>query len=200
MEVRELAVPDAYVFTPQAHDDDRGTFLEWYKADAVARAVGRPLEVVQANHSVSRRGVIRGVHFADIPPSQAKYVYCARGAVLDAVVDIRVGSPTYGKVDTVRLDDENRRGVYISEGLGHAFMALTDDTVVVYLCSAPYAPEREHGVNPLDPAMGIPWPSDVEPVLSAKDAEAPTLASAAGEGLLPTHAECLAFYASARGR
>lgn len=200
MEVRELAVPGAWEFTPRQFADARGVFLEWYRADVVSAAIGHPLTIAQSNQSVSRRGTLRGIHFADVPPSQAKYVYCPSGAVLDVVIDIRAGSPTFGAVDKVRLDDVDRRAVYLSEGLGHAFMALTDDAVVTYLCSTGYAPEREHGVYPLDPELAIGWPSDLEPVLSDKDAAAPTLKQAAADGILPTYAECLAFRASLRSR
>ncbi|HEU4674409.1 MAG TPA: dTDP-4-dehydrorhamnose 3,5-epimerase, partial [Motilibacteraceae bacterium] len=140
-------------------------------------------------------GVVRGVHFADVPPSQAKYVSCLSGAVLDVVVDIRVGSPTFGRWDAVRLDDVDHRALYLAEGLGHAFMALTDGAVVSYLCSAPYAPQREHGLHPLDPGLALPWPADVEPLLSPKDAAAPTLAEALAAGLLPTYEDCVALYA-----
>jgi len=198
MEVRELAVPGAWVFTPRQFPDDRGLFLEWYRADVVGRTIGHSFEIAQSNQSVSRQGTVRGVHYADVPPSQAKYVYCVAGAVLDVVVDIRAGSPTFGKVDSVRLDDTDRRAVYISEGLGHAFMALTDSATVTYLCSTGYAPDREHGINPLDSSLNISWPADVEPVLSPKDREAPSLAEAAERSLLPTYAECLAYYASLR--
>lgn len=200
MEVRELAVSGAWEFTPRQFPDERGVFLEWFRADVVSRTIGHALQIAQSNQSVSRRGTIRGIHFADLPPSQAKYVYCPNGAVLDVVVDIRVGSPSYGSIDTVRLDAVDRRAVYLSEGLGHAFMALTDDAVVTYLCSTGYAPDREHGVNPLDKEIGIPWPDDIEPLLSDKDLAAPTLAEAERAGLLPTYAECLAFQASLRSR
>src|SRR5690606_18710753 len=98
----------------------------------------------QANCSVSSARVLRGLHFARVPPSQAKYVTCVRGSVFDVVVDIRVGSPTFGRWDAVRLDDRDRRTIYISEGLGHAFLALEDDSTVMYLCSAQYDPQREH--------------------------------------------------------
>jgi dTDP-4-dehydrorhamnose 3,5-epimerase len=196
MEVRQLAVPGAWEFTPRQYPDDRGIFLEWFRADIVSRTIGHSFEIAQSNQSVSRRGTVRGIHYAEVPPSQAKYVYCATGAVLDVIVDIRAGSPTFSVVDTVRLDDVDRRAVYVSEGLGHAFMALTDDATVTYLCSTSYAPNREHGVNPLDPALNIPWPKDVKPLLSEKDLEAPFLAEAAEEGLLPTYAECLAYYSS----
>jgi dTDP-4-dehydrorhamnose 3,5-epimerase len=196
VKVRELLVPGAWEFTPVQHRDDRGAFLEWYRADVFADAVGHPLTLAQTNTSVSRRGTLRGVHFADLPPSQAKYVFCPRGAALDVVVEIRVGSPTFGSWDAVRLDDADRRAVYVAEGLGHAFLALTDDTVVTYLCSAGYAPGREHGVHPLDPDLGLPWPADVPPLLSPKDAAAPTLAEARERSLLPAYDDCLAYYAA----
>ena len=104
---------------------------------------------------MSRAGTLRGVHFADVPPGQAKYVTCPRGAVLDFMVDVRVGSPTFGVVDVVRLDSEHRRAVYLPEGVGHAFLALEDDSTLTYLCSTGYAPGREHGINPLDPDLGL---------------------------------------------
>ena len=198
MDVEPLKVSGAWSFTPKQWPDPRGVFLEWYKAGPVEQAVGHPLDVQQANHSVSSRGTLRGVHFADVPPSQAKYVYCTRGAVLDVVVDIRVGSPTFGASDSVLLDADDRRAVYLSEGLGHAFLALSDDTNITYLVSAPYAPAREHGISPLDPALGLPWPDDVELLLSDKDAAAPTLAQAREQGLLPGYADCQAFYEGLR--
>ncbi len=198
MQVDELKVPGAWSFTPRQFPDPRGVFLEWFKADALEQVLGHRLQVAQANHSVSARGTLRGVHFADVPPSQAKFVYCTRGAVLDVVVDLRDGSPTFGVSDAVRLDDADRRGVYLSEGLGHAFLALTDDANVTYLCSEPYAPGREHGISPLDPELDLPWPDDVEPLLSDKDAAAPTLDQARESGLLPDFAQCQAFYASLR--
>ena len=116
------------------------------------------------------------------------------GAVLDVVVDIRVGSPTYGRWDGVELDDVDRRAVYLAEGLGHVFVALTDDATVTYLCSTPYAPGREHGVHPLDPAIGLELPPGVEPLISPKDADAPTLELARTQGLLPSWAECQRWY------
>jgi dTDP-4-dehydrorhamnose 3,5-epimerase len=199
VQVAELQVPGAWSFTPRQLSDPRGVFLEWFKAAVLEEAVGHALTVEQANHSVSSRGTLRGVHFADVPPGQAKYVYCSRGAVLDVVVDIRVGSPTFGVADAVRLDDVDRRGVYLSEGLGHAFLALTDDANVTYLCSEPYNPTGEHGIHPLDPELDLPWPDDVEPLLSDKDAAAPSLAEARESGLLPSYDDCVRFYDALRG-
>ncbi|MFF8861082.1 dTDP-4-dehydrorhamnose 3,5-epimerase [Streptomyces sp. NPDC015139] len=198
--MRQLGIADAWVLEPRVFPDERGSFHEWYRGAEFREATGYDLELAQANMSVSARGVLRGIHFADVPPGQAKYVTCVRGAVLDVVVDIRVGSPTYARWEAVRLDDESRRAVFLAEGLGHAFMALTDDAAVVYLCSAGYAPQREHGLHPLDPQLGIAWPEGVEPVLSAKDTEAPTLAEAEQSGLLPTYKECSAHYERLRGR
>ena len=195
----------AYEVVPAVHADGRGAFLEWFRADRFREATGHSFTLAQANASVSAAGTLRGVHFADLPPSQAKWVTCLHGAVLDVVVDIRVGSPTYGKWDSARLDDAERRAVYLSEGLGHAFMALEDNSVVSYLCSAPYAPGREHGIHPLDPALAIKWPTTgrdgapLTPVLSDKDASAPTLAEAESSGLLPTYAAAQEFVGSLRG-
>ncbi|MBB2913044.1 dTDP-4-dehydrorhamnose 3,5-epimerase [Streptosporangium becharense] len=197
--MRPLGIDGAWVFEPRVFPDDRGSFHEWFRGGAFREATGHDLNLSQANCSVSRRGTLRGVHFADVPPSQAKYVKCVRGAVLDVVVDIRVGSPTFGRWEPVRLDDEDHRAVYVSEGLGHAFMALSDDATVVYLCSEGYAPEREHGLHPLDPELGIEWPAGVAPLLSEKDAAAPTLGEALRKGLLPDYEECRRFYAELRG-
>jgi dTDP-4-dehydrorhamnose 3,5-epimerase len=188
-----ISIGGAWTFTPAVHRDDRGYFLEWFRAGELSSSLGYWPETAQANCSVSRRGVIRGIHFSDVPPGQAKYVSCVQGAILDVVVDIRVGSPSYGRWEAVRLDDESRQALFISEGLGHAFTALSDQATVIYLCSTPYAPGREHGVNPLDPAIGIRWPADAEPVLSGKDAAAPTLAQARAAGLLPDYRDCEAY-------
>jgi dTDP-4-dehydrorhamnose 3,5-epimerase len=196
MQVRELAIPHAWEFTPRAFGDDRGVFLEWLKADVLSATIGHPFELVQANHSISRAGVLRGIHYAQVPPSQAKYVYCPQGAVLDVIVDIRVGSPTFGKWDAVRLDPVDRHAVYIAEGLGHAFMALEDNSSITYLCSTGYNPGGEFGTDPLDPALALPWPADLAPLLSDKDRDAPTLAEAAAAGQLPRYDDCLAFYAA----
>jgi dTDP-4-dehydrorhamnose 3,5-epimerase len=193
-----LSIEGAWAFTPPIRSDARGSFLELFRGGELLDALGYRMDVAQANCSVSCQGVIRGVHFADVPPGQAKYVSCVSGAILDVVVDLRVGSPSYGHWEAVRLDDEKRRSLFVSEGLGHAFMALSEMATTVYLCSTPYAPDREHGVHPLDPALGIAWPAGVEPVLSDKDAGAPSLAEARAAGLLPRYRDCLAHIAGLR--
>lgn len=199
-----LSIDGAWTFTPRQFPDDRGAFLEAFRGEEFAADLGYRLEVAQVNCSVSRRGVIRGIHYADVPPGQAKYVSCVRGAILDVIVDIRVGSPSFGAWEAVRLDDAERRAVYVSEGLGHGFMALTDDATVMYLCSTGYAPGREHGLNPMDRDLGIEWPLDslggAEPVLSDKDAQAPSLAEAEAAGLLPRYETCLAYAGVLRGK
>ncbi len=198
MEVRELKIPGAFEFTPRSFPDDRGVFASPYQEEPFVKAVGHPLRLAQTNHSRSRRGSVRGLHFADVPPGQAKYVYCPVGALLDVVVDLRVGSPTFGVWDTVRLDPVDFRAVYVPEGLGHGFVALEDDTVISYLCSTSYNPAVEHGVSAVDPALGLPWPADLELLLSPKDRAAPTLAEAESSGLLPRYEDCLARYRDLR--
>jgi dTDP-4-dehydrorhamnose 3,5-epimerase len=198
VEIRELAVPDSYVLDLVAHGDDRGSFTEWYRADVLASATGRSLPLAQANHSVSALGVLRGVHFALVPPGQAKYVYCPAGRVLDVVVDVRVGSPTFGVSDAVLLEADRPRAVFLAEGLGHAFLALEDRSSVTYLVSTGWSPGREFALSPLDPDLALPWPADVEFRLSDKDRAAPTLAQARELGVLPTVEQCTARYAQQR--
>jgi dTDP-4-dehydrorhamnose 3,5-epimerase len=201
VEIRELKIPDSYEIVPRLFEDGRGAFLESYRADRLAEAVGHPLALSQSNTSISKRGVVRGIHFADVPPSQAKYVTAMRGAVIDYIVDIRAGSPTFGEWDSVILDDVDRRSVYIAEGLGHCFVALTDDATVHYLVSAPFNAEREHGINPLDPEVGLAIPPGAgEPILSPKDLEAPTLAQALEAGRLPRWDACRSYYAELNER
>ena len=188
--IEPLAIDGAWVITPKQFTDHRGAFLEWFRQDLLEATVGHPLDLRQANASVSAAGVVRGIHFADVPPGQAKYVTCLSGSVLDVVVDLREGSATFGQWDSVLLDTTDRRAVYIAEGLGHAFMALAESSTVAYLCSTSYAPEREHGINPFDPAIGIEWPevggdAALAPITSPKDTEAPSLEQARVAGLLP---------------
>lgn len=195
MQIRELSIPDAYEITPKQFGDDRGVFLEWYRFDKLAEVIGHPLEVRQANTSVSKRGVVRGIHFADVPRGQAKYVTVTHGAVIDFAIDIRVGSPTFGQWDSVLLDTVDRRGIYLAEGLGHAFVALTDDATVSYLVSDTYNPVAEHAIDPRDPEIALVFPPEAgEPLLSSKDTDAPGLSEARGAGLLPTWDALRAYY------
>jgi dTDP-4-dehydrorhamnose 3,5-epimerase len=194
MQIRALKIDGSFEITPRQHADERGVFLESFRGDRLAGAIGHRLDVIQTNVSVSSAGTVRGVHYADLPPSQAKYVTALTGSFIDFVIDIRVGSPTFGLWDSVLLDTVDRRAIYLAEGLGHAICALQDNSSVMYLCSATYDPAREHAINPLDPDLALALPEGIIPVLSAKDVAAPSLSEAVAAGLLPRYDECLRFY------
>ena len=195
MKFRAMAIEGAWEVTPSLRSDPRGVFLEGFRRDHLSKEIGHDFEVRQTNISVSTAGALRGVHFADVPPSQAKYVTAVGGVFIDFVVDVRVGSPTFGHWDSVRLDTVDRRAVYLSEGLGHALACLENGTVT-YLCSEVFSPTREHAVNPLDPELALRVPGGFSPIVSDKDAAAPTLAVALDQGLLPAYADCQAYRAS----
>jgi dTDP-4-dehydrorhamnose 3,5-epimerase len=188
MSFTPLKIEGAWVFEPKKFDDERGSFHESFKLSQLSAVIGRNFEVKQANHSVSKAGVIRGIHWADVPPGQAKYVSCFKGSVWDVVVDIRVGSPTFGQWDAAVLSAENGKCIFIEEGLGHVFLSLEDNSVVSYLCSQPFNPTAEHGLNPLDKDLEIPFSSklnDSKFIISSRDTEAPSLRQAQDSGLLP---------------
>ncbi|GAA2246658.1 dTDP-4-dehydrorhamnose 3,5-epimerase [Streptomyces amakusaensis] len=190
MDARELKVEGAFEFTPRVFPDERGAFLSPFQEAAFTAATGRPLfPVAQTNHSVSRRGVVRGVHYTVTPPGVAKYVYCPRGEALDIIVDLREGSPTFGVRDVVHMDQRAFRAMYFPVGVGHAFVALSDDTVMSYMLSGSYVPEQELALSALDPELDLPIPDGLEPILSPRDRVAPTLAEARARGLLPRYRE-----------
>jgi dTDP-4-dehydrorhamnose 3,5-epimerase len=185
--ISELKIRGSFEILPQIHRDMRGSFAEWFRADKFREATGRDLDLRQGNISVSKRGVVRGIHFADVPPGQAKYVTCLSGAILDFIVDIRVGSPTFGQWDVVEVNSTLRNAVFLAEGLGHAFVSLEDDTVVSYLVTDTFKPDREHGINPLDVDLQLDFGLSQDDLLfSDKDREAPTLKEALNLGLLTT--------------
>lgn len=186
MKYRELAVKGAFEFTPTAFPDERGLFVSPFQEPAFKEAVGTSFTVAQTNHSRSQRGVIRGVHYT-AAPGQSKYVYCPKGRALDIVVDLRVGSPTFGVHDIVEVDQDSFRAVYFPVGLGHAFVALENDTVMSYMVSSSYDPARELAVHPLDPVLDIQWPTDCEPIISERDKAAPTFDEAREKGVLPLY-------------
>jgi dTDP-4-dehydrorhamnose 3,5-epimerase len=204
MEVAPLSIQGSFVLTPVIHDDERGSFLEWFRADVFERTTGYPLRLGVAQTSVYAAGSVHGIHVAQFPTSRATYATCTRGEVYFVVVDLRVGSPTFGHSEAVSLDDRARKAVYLSEGLGHASMALQDDTVVVAVSSAAPVPEREHAVHPFDETLAIDWPETdldgrrLEPLMAQPDAEAPGLEYARETGLLPSYEECLTWQASLR--
>ena len=174
MTVEHLEISGAWVFTPKQFSDDRGTFFEWFQDSTFQEAASTELVLAQANCSISKKGTLRGIHFADVPPGQRKYVTCLTGSAMDVLVDLRVGSPTFGKWVSVQLDTNDRRVVSIPNGVGHAFMALEDNTTIVYLCDQRFNPDNEYEINPLDSDLAIDWPSEIKPLLSEKDSKAPS--------------------------
>lgn len=170
-----MSIAGAWEFVPAIHHDERGTFAETYTADALATASGLSFELAQVNTSVSRRGVIRGVHAVRASPGQAKYVMCVAGEILDVVVDLRPQSETFGRWQGVVLDDRSRHALFIPAGLGHAFQVLSAQATVVYATDSAYDPGAELSVNPLDPDLAITWRDLGPPILSPRDARAPQL-------------------------
>ncbi|MGW6055033.1 dTDP-4-dehydrorhamnose 3,5-epimerase family protein [Streptomyces sp. NPDC055189] len=192
MKARKLAVEGAIEFTPRVISDARGVFVSPFQREAFEEAKGGEMfRLAQSNHSTSRRGVVRGIHYTLTPPGSAKYVYCPQGRALDIAVDIRIGSPTFGKWEATVLDPVEFRGVYLPVGVGHTFIALQDDTVMSYLMSESYVAEHELAVNVLDPTLGLPVPDDIDPILSERDTVAPTLAEARERRMLPDYRDCL---------
>ncbi|WP_018487482.1 dTDP-4-dehydrorhamnose 3,5-epimerase [Streptomyces sp. CcalMP-8W] len=192
MQSRALGVEGGFEFQARVFGDDRGVFVSPYQEAAFVAATGHRLfPVAQTNHSRSRRGVVRGLHYTVTPPGMAKYVYCARGRTLDIILDIRVGSPTFGRWDSALLDQEDFRAVYLPVGMAHGFIALEDDTVVSYMLSGEYVPENEAALSVLDPALELPLQTDTAPILSERDRVAPTLEEARAAGLLPDYQACL---------
>ena len=186
MQITPLSIPGAYSIVNTPHRDDRGEFVEWFRADRLQAATGLSFQTVQANLSVSEKGTVRGIHYADVPPGQAKYVMCVAGAIRDFVIDIRVGSPTFGTWAAVDLDATSRNAVVLDVGLGHAFVALEPHTVVTYLVTDVYKPHAEHAINPLDREVALDFPlADSALLLSPKDEAAPSLAQAMQAGRLP---------------
>lgn len=194
--IEEMAVPDAYRVTPRLIRDDRGSFHESFKYTELARATGHVFRPLQVNYSVSARDTLRGIHGVAIPPGQAKFVSCVRGRLLDLVVDLRLGSPAFGVHDTTVLDAREGTAVYVAEGLTHGFVALEDDTCISYLCSTEFVPGTQFEIAPFDPELALPWHTGLsgEPLMSRKDAEAPTVAQAADRGVLARYEDCKALY------
>lgn len=185
MDIKPLSIAGAWRIKPTIFSDARGSFAEWFRTDQIEAATGFTFVPVQSNISRSARGVVRGIHFADVPPGQAKYVTPMTGSIIDFVVDIRVGSPTFGKWDSVILDSSTHDAILHEPGLGHAFVALEEGTAVSYLVTDIYRPDREHGINPMDPEIGLTFPDNLELTFSEKDAEAPSLATLLAAGTLP---------------
>jgi dTDP-4-dehydrorhamnose 3,5-epimerase len=179
MRTLETRLEGPLLIEPSVYGDERGFFSETYR-HSMFTELGVPEPMVQDNHSRSRRGIVRGMHF-QIGEGTSKLVRCARGAILDVVVDIRRGSPTFGEWEAFELTDENMRMVYCPIGFAHGFCTLSDPADVIYKQSNYYSDERERGIKYDDPEVGIEWPAGLELVPSERDATAPLLRDVADE-------------------
>jgi len=187
MTLTALEIQGAWLFDSPIWKDSRGMFREWFKAEEIRIATGRNFEVEQANISISSAGTLRGIHYSLSPQGQAKWITCIAGAIKDVIVDIRPSSETYGKWIEVNLNGGSGSAVFLSEGLGHGFVALENHTSVVYLTSSPFSPTEEFEINPLDQMIGIDWGLDLSRLnISEKDKYAPTLLERYNEGKLPS--------------
>ncbi len=195
MKAQPLKISGSWKIEFQKFDDNRGFFYESFKEEDFKKLIGRNLNIKQTNTSSSSKGSVRGIHYALIPPSQAKLVQCQRGSIKDYVIDIRVGSPTFGQFEEIELNENSASAIFIEEGLAHAFVALENQTVVTYFVTEKYNPEREKGINPFDKTLNVKWP-DLELILSDKDKQAISLEDAKNQGLLPTFDECKKFIKS----
>lgn len=185
--MRELGIKGAFVNEHNVFGDNRGLFREWFKKSDFKKA-GVDFDINQANFSQSVQGVLRGLHFSIAPKGQAKLVTCTSGEIIDVIVDLRLDSPTYLKVEMVPLKADAGDVLYIPTGVGHSFLVLSQTASVAYLTSSEFDAENEKTISPLDPELGIAWPviPGVDFALSERDKAAPTLAEAAVQGILPT--------------
>jgi dTDP-4-dehydrorhamnose 3,5-epimerase len=186
MEFYEIEIAGAFLFTPKIFEDNRGSFTEIFKQTKFIEATGSEFEVAQINTSVSKLNTLRGIHTADTPPGQAKYVMCSSGEIDDFVIDLRRGSPTFLAWQKINLGALSREALYLPAGLGHGFLAKSETAVVTYLCDFTYSPKGEFGINPYDPELGIDWgikPDDA--LISEKDRNAPDFSSEEIQKRLP---------------
>jgi len=174
VKLTELSIPGLFVLDSPVHGDDRGFFREWFKSGDF-EAAGVAFEAQQANLSLSGRDVVRGLHYSVAPEGQSKVVTCVLGELDDVIVDIRVGSPTYGKVEVVHLSANEGRSVLVPRDVAHGYCATSYQAALAYLISSPFNASMEFEINPFDPDIAVPWPLRGEPILSAKDAGAPSL-------------------------
>ena len=186
MKIIPLEIEGVWLAESPIWSDDRGFFREWFKLEAIKTATGRDFGIEQANISLSSKGTLRGIHYSIAPRGQAKWITCVSGAIKDVIVDIRPESPTFGKWVEVELRGDSGKAVLISEGLGHGFIALEDNTAVAYLVSTPFSPTHEFEINPLDKKIAINWGMQFDELkISDKDMKAPTLTERLSEGKLP---------------
>ena len=192
MKAHPLKISGSWKIEFQKFEDNRGFFYESFRAEEFEKLIGRNFDIKQTNTSSSSKGSVRGIHYALVPPGQAKLVQCQRGSIKDYVIDIRIGSPTFGQFEEITLGEKSVGAIFIEEGLAHAFVALENNTVVTYYVSERYNPEREKGINPFDKTLNVKWP-DLELILSEKDKVAISLDEAKSQGLLPLFNDCKLF-------
>jgi dTDP-4-dehydrorhamnose 3,5-epimerase len=186
MKLTALEIEGAWLAESPVWNDERGFFREWYKSADVKHATGRDFGIEQANISLSSKGTLRGIHYSIAPRGQAKWITCVVGLIKDVIVDIRPDSKSFGRWIEVELTGDSGKAVFISEGLGHGFVAQEDNTVVAYLTSTPFSSSHEFEINPLDEKIGINWGMDLSALrISTKDKSAPTLAERLSQGKLP---------------
>ena len=186
MKFTPLEIEGVWLVESPVFQDQRGSFREWYKSEALERLTGNKFEIAQANFSLSSKGTLRGIHYNMAPKGQAKLVTCVAGSIQDVIVDIRTNSSTYGKWIDIELASESGFALYICEGLGHAFLALQDETAIVYLVSTPYTPLVEFSINPFDEEIAVKWKRESAPLsISDRDLNAPKLSELHKLGKLP---------------
>lgn len=187
MNVTELSIPGLFVLDSPVHGDDRGFFREWFKLSDL-EAAGATFQAQQANLSLSARNVVRGLHYSLAPEGQAKVVTCVDGELDDVIVDVRVGSPSFGRVEVVHLAHNQGRTVVLPTGVAHGFCVTSEHAALSYLLSSPFNAALELEINPFDTQVNVPWTISGEPIVSAKDAAAPSLAARLAANELPTFA------------
>lgn len=188
MNFTPLEISGSWLIDLKKFDDNRGYFFESFRFDLIRDSLNRKFEVKQSNTSISHKGSLRGIHYALKVPSQAKYIQCLQGSILDFIIDIRLDSPTFGKYQSVELNSNKPQAVFIEEGLAHAFVSLIDNSLVTYYVNQVFNPTNEKGINPLDKTLSIDWPK-LELKLSTKDANEISLENAETQNLLPRYAE-----------
>jgi dTDP-4-dehydrorhamnose 3,5-epimerase len=188
MKFSELNISGSWLIEFNKFEDNRGFFYESFRSDFISEKLKRKFEIKQTNTSFSSKGSLRGIHYALIPPSQAKYIQCQKGSIQDFIIDIRIGSPTFGKFQVIELSEKSAKAIFIEEGLAHAFVAMEDGTLVTYYVNQTYNPDKEKGINPFDEELNISWPN-LNLKLSAKDEKEISLIEAKKLNLLPIYSE-----------
>ena len=186
MKLTPLGIEGAWLAESPVWSDDRGFFREWFKSEDVKAVTGRDFVIEQANISLSSAGTLRGIHYSIAQRGQAKWITCVSGSIKDVIVDVRSDSKSFGQWIEVELRGDSGKAVFMSEGLGHAFLGLEDNSAVAYLVSTPFSPIDEFAINPLDPEIGIAWginPEDLK--ISSKDLNGPSLELLRSIGKLP---------------